>query len=308
MSTKVRKRWEELPRDVHQTITPLLGAVYSLELTKTERYVTTIYPQMKTYREWLQAWTVELIRRVMEVKAVDGLTDAQGIFGVFDTNPKNMDMAVAHHLLPHLVLHLLLTETTGEQIKLEIEEVLRDQLKPNLDNAPDKRMLSAQVVFQLMDHLSKWLRKSRLDNGRQSSSRPVEELLSSIDTSLVANAAMKSGAFARSLRNFEERIVFLRTKENRSDADLQTHFESLHEIYAELDEPDGMEGVSAFVVSPSLDLQIREHESTGRWTAAQSCWEVHLQHDPENVKFQVGLLRSLQNLGHYGELCARKSN
>jgi serine/threonine-protein kinase ATR len=113
---------------------------------------------------------------------------------------------------------------------------------------------------------------------------------------------MKSRSFARSLRNFQERIVYLRTSENRKNAELQTYYESLHEIYAELDEPDGMEGVSAYVVAPTLELQIREHESTGRWTAAQSCWEVRLQHSPEDVKFQVGLLKCLQNLGHYGEL------
>jgi serine/threonine-protein kinase ATR len=116
-----------------------------------------------------------------------------------------------------------------------------------------------------------------------------------------------SGAFARSLRNIEECVVQLGEKNSPK---AQGYFENMHRIYAELDDPDGMEGVSAFVVSPSLELQIREHESTGRWTSAQSCWEVNLQQEPENVKHHVGLLKCLKNLGHYGELgvfCATRA-
>ena len=82
--------------------------------------------------------------------------------------------------------------------------------------------------------------------------------------------------------------------------DLQPQYERLHEIYAQLDEPDGMEGLSSLINLPSLELQIREHESTGRWTSAQSCWEVKIQKAPEDLSLHIGLLRCLRNLGHYG--------
>jgi serine/threonine-protein kinase ATR len=62
-----------------------------------------------------------------------------------------------------------------------------------------------------------------------------------------------------------------------------------------------MQGVSISVISPSLEHQIREHESVGRWTSAQSCWEVRLQQSPNDVQLHMGLLRCLRNLGHYGE-------
>lgn len=301
VAQKVRQRWESLPKETLETVTPLLDARFRQNQVKTTKYDYPIYPQMYTYREWVQAWTVDLIRRVLEMRPPGEEGDAQAIFGAFNSEPKNQDVAVAHHLLPHLVLHVLLSgdASAGQQIKREIHDVLRDQVSPS-DGSPEKRMLSAQVVFDLMDHLSKWLRLARGDRDRSSHTRPVDSLLQSIDTELAANAALKSRAFARSLRNFEERIVYLRTKEKRPDAELQSYFESLHEIYAELDEPDGMEGISASVVSPSLELQIREHESTGRWTSAQSCWEVRLQHSPEELSLHVGLLKCLKNLGHYG--------
>lgn len=301
---RIRQRWDALPKHVLETFNPLLDAQFRSNNVKTTTFEYPIYPQMKTYREWVQAWTVDLIGRIMDVKAPGALGDAQRIFGIFKSEPKNQDVAVAHHLLPHLVLHVLLSgdATAREQVRLEIHDVLRDQVSPTKTSGADKRMLSAQVIFDLMDHLSKWLRLARIDKDRSSHTRPVDQLLASIDTELAANAALKSRAFARSLRNFEERVFYLKDHEKRNDTELQTYYESLHEIYASLDDPDGMEGVSASVVSPTLELQIREHESTGRWTSAQSCWEVRLQQQPEDVKLHVGLLRCLKNLGHYDTL------
>ncbi|KAL1406340.1 hypothetical protein Q8F55_008039 [Vanrija albida] len=310
---KVRERWASLSKDVLETVTPLLDAQFQQSQDRNTLSTYPIYPQMKTYREWVQAWTVDLIGRVAK-SGHNG--DAQAIFKVFNSEPKNQDVAVAHHLLPHLVLYDLLSgdSKAPERIRKEIYDVLRDQVgaAPPISGrdddgsarqAADKRMLASQVIFDLLDHLSKWLRQARADRTvRSSHLEPVEHLLSNIDTELAANAALKSRAYARSLRNFEERVVHLRNNEKRENKELQTYFESLHEIYAELDEPDGMEGVSAFVVSPTLELQIREHESTGRWTAAQSCWEVRLQQHPEDINLHLGLLKCLKNLGHYDTL------
>lgn len=128
----------------------------------------------------------------------------------------------------------------------------------------------------------------------------VDSILSSIDQNLMARAALQCKAYARSLMNFERQIVFLRQSQVSSD-DLPGYYERLHEIYAHLDEPDGMEGVSTLILSPSLEHQIRQHESTGRWTSAQSCWEVRLQQSPDKIDFHIGLLRCLRNLGHYGD-------
>ena len=99
--------------------------------------------------------------------------------------------------------------------------------------------------------------------------------------------------------NLEQQIIAMRERKV-SQYDLQDHYERLHEMYAHLDQPDGMEGISTEILSPSLEHQIRQHESTGRWMSAQSCWEVCLQHEPDNLDFHLGLLRCLRNLGHYG--------
>lgn len=300
----IRQRWQSLPKDQLETLTPLLESRFTLHDVSFRTFSHPIYVTAPTYREWLQRWATDLISKVMSMPDTDrSVSDSKAIFGVFCGVLRNQDVSVAHHILPHLVLNVLLSGVREyrDEICLEIKTVLQDQVQPT--SPADRRSLSAQVIFDLMDHMSKWLRLQRvkgsnLDRGERS--KVVEGVLSSIETELMAHAALQSKAYARSLRSFEERIIQLR-KERKDTAELQTYFERLHQIYAELDEPDGMEGVSAFVISPSLEHQIREHESTGRWTSAQSCWEVRLQQSPDDPTLHVGLLKCLRNLGHYGE-------
>ncbi len=82
---------------------------------------------------------------------------------------------------------------------------------------------------------------------------------------------------------------------------MQEYYEHLHELYSALDEPDGMEGISTKVIAPNLEHQIREHETVGRWASAQSCWELALQRNPDDLNHHLGLLRCLRNIGHYGQ-------
>ena len=325
--SKTRTRWALLPKDQLEVLAPLLESRFSLGELPLRKLDHPIYFAASSYRDWLHMWTTDLIGRVMSEELLGTARDCQRIFGAFRGVLRNQDVMVAHHLLPHLVLHVILSgdKEALSEIKEEINLVLQDQVTGV--TAGNKRMFSAQLIFDLMDHLSRWMRLQQ--NNQQlltarltKATRTLEEtekatvnrqlremqlqmekvnaLLSDIDSHLVAHAALQSKAYARSLRNFEQTIIASRSK-NFGDDQLQVYFERLHQIYSELEEPDGMEGVSTFVISPSLEHQIREHESTGRWTSAQSCWEVRLQQSPDDVSLHIGLLKCLQNLGHYGE-------
>ncbi|KAH0840168.1 Nop14-like family-domain-containing protein [Lanmaoa asiatica] len=313
---KVRNRWSSLPKHILEMITPMLeGRFQNIEnpLVPPER---PIYPRQNTYREWLQLWTTYLISRA------SGET-AKRIFGVLRPALRNKDVGVAHHLLPHLVLNILLSgeERDIQDIREELLAVLEDQVDERSPSSADKKFLSAQVVFTLLDHVSKYVRILRQDisskkaeNNKRSRANTIgseseeqlvriDSMLSSINHDLMAKAALQCKAYARSMMNFERQVVALRERETpASTKELTPHYERLHEIYAHLDEPDGMEGISMLILSPSLEHKIRQHESTGQWTAAQSCWEVRLQQSPDNLEFHLGLLRCLRNLGHYDTL------
>lgn len=307
---KVRTKWATIPKDQHETLAPLLESRFELHVPSPKPAERPVYPSTATYREWLQKWTTDLIGQIMSLKKSDrGAEDCKTIFGVFRGILRSQDVAVAHHILPYLVLTLLLLGDEHHRVEMctEINTVLQDQVNSSSPATADKRMLSSQVIFDLMDHLSKWLRQSRHSKSggttdRHNHVKAVEDVLSSIESELMANAALQSKAYARSLRSFEQRLYQLKRTQKLPDRDLQEYYERIHQIYAELDEPDGMEGISTFVIAPSLEHQIREHESTGRWTSAQSCWEVRLQQSPDDVSLHVGLLKCLRNLGHYGQL------
>jgi serine/threonine-protein kinase ATR len=181
-----------------------------------------------------------------------------------------------------------------------------------------------------MDHFSRWIRDRQKAQGpvnenggsrrRESSTDAaiirVKSIMTQISPELIASAALYCKDHARALLNIEQQILKLEGGQISSgqslivneaahnispEQQLQKYYEKAHEIYASVDEPDGMEGISAKITAPSIPHQIREHESTGRWTSAQSCWEVQLQRNPDELRSHVGLLRCLRNLGHYGK-------
>ncbi|KAA1466566.1 hypothetical protein DENSPDRAFT_811680 [Dentipellis sp. KUC8613] len=310
---RVRNRWSHLPKHVLETVTPLLEARFSARDRPAPVLELPIYPKQSTYREWIQLWTTHLISRVQ------GET-ARTIFLVFRSAVRNKDVGVAHHLLPHLVLTTLVSgqEEDAMNVRAELLAVLQDQVDPDSQSTPDKKLLSAQAVFMLLDHLNKWVRLVRQEmNGKKAETKRsrshagfsdieeqlmrVDSVLSNIDQDLMAKAAFKCKAYARALMSFERHIGTLQDR-NAGNAEIQQCYERLHEIYANLDEPDGMEGVSTLILAPTLEHQIRQHESTGRWTSAQSCWELRLQQSPDNLDYHIGLLRCLRNLGHYDTL------
>ncbi|KAL0577467.1 hypothetical protein V5O48_004536 [Marasmius crinis-equi] len=305
-----RKKLSALPQHVVETITPLLDTRYTLRQLSSPDPIYPIYPTQTTYREWIQLWVTHLI------SLVNG--HATPIFSVFCSAVRNKDVVVAHSLLPHLVLNLLSSnnEDNVDKIRLELRAVLNDQVDPASTATPEKRLLCAQAIFMILDHLNRWVRRVRqLINNKKERRHTspeqsmqlsvIDSLLGSINHDLMGQAALQCKAYARSLMNFEMHILKLSNLPDNDGSNyrrLAPYYEKLHEIYAHLDEPDSMEGISTLILSPSLEHQIRHHEISGSWTSAQSCWEVRIQQEPNNVDFHLGLLRCLRNLGHYDSL------
>jgi serine/threonine-protein kinase ATR len=138
-SLKAQTRWYSLPKHVLEIITPLLESRYTMKEKPLPTFELPIYPQHRTYREWLQQWTTWLIS---ETKG-----EAQKIFQPFRSVVRNKDVGVAHHLLPHLVLHTLVSgdETKTWRIRSEILAVLQDEVNEKSPSSEDKKLLSAQV-------------------------------------------------------------------------------------------------------------------------------------------------------------------
>ncbi len=75
----------------------------------------------------------------------------------------------------------------------------------------------------------------------------------------------------------------------------------LQQIYTQIDEPDGLEGISAQLAVLDLNQQVLSHRKAGRWTAVQSWCEMRLAEAPDNIDAQVDLLTCLKESGQHGK-------
>ena len=140
VTLKVRRRWEMLPKHVVETVAPFLESKYHKKSQLEIRDSGVVYFVQPTYREWIQQWTAYLLD-----KAVG--THVNAIFPLFNWIIVHKDASIAHRLLPHLVLNVMIfgLEEEIELIRLEILTVLQDQVNPDGKSTHDKRFLSTQV-------------------------------------------------------------------------------------------------------------------------------------------------------------------
>jgi serine/threonine-protein kinase ATR len=131
----------------------------------------------------------------------------------------------------------------------------------------------------------------------------VEQILSMIPADVISRRAVECKSYARALFHWEMYIRQERENARANDMEVQLEplFERMQEIYTQIDEPDGIEGISAHLHVLNIDQQILEHRKAGRWTAAQSWYELLLAENPDNVDIQVNLLTCLKESGQHGK-------
>ncbi|CAD6885848.1 unnamed protein product [Tilletia laevis] len=302
------ERWKAFPTSIMDTLNPLASSRYKWHAEQREEVPSPLYKNMSSYRKWLVQWALQLTSQVAK-------PGAKSFFGIVGAAVSDHDILVARFILPHLVLHILISgpDERRSEIRSELVAILNDQVDDSSQVDEDRRQQSAQIVFQLLDHLNVFIRRKRLETIHRNTRKVrhpevsealvnVESILVSIPEELMARASLRCKSYARALLSFESRVRIMKTEAGKADGDIQEYYANMHEIYANVDEPDGMQGVSTRILNPTLEHQIREHEMTGRWTSAQSCWEVKLQQEPESLDSQMGLLRCLRSLGHFDNL------
>lgn len=135
-----KSRWESLPKSVMEACAPLLTTRFSLSIGSIPEMAFPIYTSTSTYRDWIRTFANELLKRV-------GATTAKQVFAPFSGLLHLEDTAIAQYLLPHLVLHVLISgrESDREAIRTEIATILQDQVSPTHNLTENSRLLSAQV-------------------------------------------------------------------------------------------------------------------------------------------------------------------
>lgn len=110
---------------------------------------------------------------------------------------------------------------------------------------------------------------------------------------------MDCKAYSRALFHLEQHIrqVQEKTKDPKETSRL---LERLQDIYAQIDEPDGLDGIAAHLQVLSINQQMLSHRKAGRWTAAQTWYEIQLAEHPSNMDIRLDLLTCLKESGQHG--------
>ena len=182
--------------------------------------------------------------------------------------------------------------------------------------------LIVQNVFQILDYMSRWMqgKKKALAQSQLTAQRlgtapsemeiirdtsrisTVERILSCVPAAVVASRAMDCRSYARAVYHWE---IHMRQEHDKGTAlGLQypnaTLYERLQEMYAHIDEPDAVEGLSAVLDFVKPEQQLMEHVRSERWDAVQTWYEIQHNNNPDDVYAQIQLSRSLYESGQNG--------
>lgn len=157
-----------------------------------------------------------------------------------------------------------------------------------------------------MDYLGRWIQERQIKASQsrgQDSAEPeiakINAVLGMIPPEIIATRALECKSYSRALFYWEQHIRSVKKATISPEQDTAL-LERLQEIYSQIDEPDGIEGISAHMQVVDINQQILGHRKAGRWTAAQSWYEIQLAEKPEDVDVQMNLLTCLRESGQLG--------
>ncbi|KAL4956177.1 hypothetical protein BDW69DRAFT_181790 [Aspergillus filifer] len=318
------QRWLELPETVRNTLTPFLTSKYTVTIGAVGPSCT--YPLFSpglSHADWLRNFVQSLLQ------SAHG-DNARSVFGVCSRIIKGQDISIASFLLPFAVLHRVVggTETEKDDLQNELMHILAHPLPESRNEVHESILLCSQSIFEVLDYLSRWVqgKKKQLnylkarghhratkENERDmlldsysSQTKAVESLLISIPPEVISKRAVECKSFSRALFHWEQYIrQYTNRLQEHQSSSLELLYEHLQKIYSQIDEPDGIEGISSHLHVLDIDQQVLEHRKAGRWATAQSWYELQLEKEPENLDAQWNLFTCLKESGQQDAILTR---
>ncbi|EAU37733.1 hypothetical protein ATEG_02771 [Aspergillus terreus NIH2624] len=314
------RRWLELPETVRNTLTPFLTSKYTVTVGAVNSNCK--YPLFSadvTHGDWLRTFVQDLLQKASG-------DNARLVFSVCSRIVKGQDIAISSFLLPYAVLNRVVggTEIEKEDLLKELANVLSHPLPDTNNHVHETILLCSQSVFEVLDYLSRWLqgKKKQLNSSRHRAQREtsgslvqdtylahikaVESLLASIPAEIISKRAVECKSFSRALFHWEQYIRQYKIQSRKqTNANMEPLYQRLQDIYSQIDEPDGIEGISANLHVLNIDQQVLEHRKAGRWATAQSWYELQLEKEPNNSDAQWNLFTCLKESGQQEAILTR---
>ncbi|KAG0004399.1 serine/threonine-protein kinase M1 [Modicella reniformis] len=129
----------------------------------------------------------------------------------------------------------------------------------------------------------------------------VQTHLTSISHDVIAMESFRCKAYARSLLHHEQYIRESKNQRGSNEQVLQAMYEKHQEI--RMEEPDGMIGISGLITSGTLNHNLLQCESAGRWSEELTYYELGLEKNPYHPDNYTGLYKCHENLGQFSRHC-----
>ncbi|EEP77729.1 hypothetical protein UREG_02578 [Uncinocarpus reesii 1704] len=306
------RRWLSLPESARNTLTPFLSSKYTVTIGAISTSCTyPLFSPDMSYPEWLRTIVLDLLQKGND-------TNAKMIFTISSRVIRSQDISIASFLLPFAALNAAISDEDNvrSEIRGELSNILEYPLPEDNHHAQENILMCSESVFKVLDYLSRWLQGRKRELTSFSSSRGrreslnrwstevkrVEALLSSIPAEVISRRAVECKSYARALFHWEQYIRQQKSKADMDASQLESLYQKLQDIYTQIDEPDGIEGISSHLHVLDIDQQILEHRKAGRWVAAQSWYELQLNKTPDDTEVQLNLLTCLKESGQHDVL------
>lgn len=308
--------WWDLDENMRNTLTPFLSSRYSVSVAvvHTQCSYPVFASKEMSHKDWLQTVVLDLLTRAPG-------ENIQLVFTICRHIIRSLDTSIPIFLLPFAALNLFVAGSNTKELEDDKQNLLNEMiaiLRQPLSGSQKYRQnlkSCSQRVFDILDYMSKWLQQKRKqfqtavapqERGivdyaaqiAQAQIRNIEYVLEAIPPDLISTRAIECRSYSRALFHWEQYIRQM----NESDEVPDDLLARLQEIYTQIDEPDGIEGISAQMHTLNIDQQILEHQKAGYWTAAQQWYEIQLQERPEDGAAQTNLMSCLKETGQYGKL------
>ncbi|KXH46337.1 phosphatidylinositol 3 [Colletotrichum simmondsii] len=298
----IYRKWLTLSESDRNVLTPFLTSRYLLTPMNVVPVEYPIFRPGKPYGNWMRSFSMDLLG-----KGQNGHADL--IFEPLCRTIKVKDLAVAEFLLPYLVLHVIVghrsTRKDRDNVIGELVGILQHQPAEDAPYSEREDMkLYCEAVFRALDYASRWLQEKdarRKNDDDLPAIGRVQELLNTIPPVLISQRAMDCREYPRALFHLEQHAQQMEV-ENSDPRQKTLLLEQLQDIYTQIDEPDGLEGISAHLHVLDINQQILSHKKAGRYTAAQTWYEIKLAEEPDNIDVQIDLLNCLKQSGQHDVL------
>ncbi|KAK4162009.1 hypothetical protein QBC43DRAFT_216438 [Cladorrhinum sp. PSN259] len=303
-SEYVWRRWQNFSENTREVLMPFLTSKFVISPMPYQKAEYPIFRPGKSYASWIRTLVLDLLRNHQNQIALL-------VFEPLCRVIKVKDLTVTEFLLPYVVLHVIV----GHEDSGDFRKKITDELLAILEYQPpdsasylerEDTKLYYQAVFRIIDYCMRWLhvRKSfQGSSGRdQRWAAWVYGVVHAVDPELISRRALDCGEYARALFWLEPHIEQQDASGSPTEDDNHRLRTALQKIYTEIDEPDSLEGISAHFGTVTLDQEALNHRKAGRWTAAQTWYEIRHAESPDDPEIQGDLLTCLKESGQHDVL------